>query len=133
MSEPTQFEEYNSKVDFDTLPEYTLKDLKHFDGIKNPKVYVLIRGIVFDVTSNEKLYAPGKSYHRLTGKDITRLLGFNRFELKIDEAEEGSLLATTWYADDLDDKQNAIIDQWIVFFKKRYNIVAKVDLKKEEW
>lgn len=123
MSEINEIEQFNEKVDFNLVPKYTLEELKQYDGIVNSKVFVSIKGIIFDVTINTNSYGPGKAYHKLTAKDVTRLLGFNRFDLTQEAGD--SRLNTTWYADDLDEKQLDIVDKWIVFFKKRYYIVGK--------
>lgn len=86
-----------------------------------------IRGYIYDVTSNEKNYGPGKAYHLLVGKDVSRLLGMNKLKLE----EENPLTAApgstdTWSTGDLTEKQNNTVDKWVVFFRKRYRIVGVV-------
>ncbi|ODV79833.1 cytochrome b5 [Suhomyces tanzawaensis NRRL Y-17324] len=119
MSELTEAEVYNQDVDIHTLPIYTRSQLADYDGIKDPHIYVAIRGYIYDVTANANSYGPGKGYHKLVGKDVSRLLGLNRLVLA--ETDEN-----TWNTDDFDDKQNQAVDNWVAFFRKRYRIIGVV-------
>lgn len=56
---------------------------------------------------------------------MSRLLGMNRLQLK-EEPESTLLQTSTWYTQDFDEKKNLIVDKWVLFFKKRYNIVGIV-------
>ncbi|CAK7896469.1 hypothetical protein CAAN1_03S03796 [[Candida] anglica] len=131
---PTEFELLNEKININTLPIYTRSQLALYNGVDNPKIYVAIRGYIYDVSNNTKNYGPGKGYHKLVGKDVSRLLGLNRLQLKVpDQKEQVSLSSppqglefTTWYTEDLNEKQNSIIDKWCIFFRKRYEIVGIV-------
>lgn len=120
MTETTEFDAYNSALDTKTLPIFTHLQLGQYNGTDRRQIYVGIRGYVYDVTENLKNYGPGKSYHRLVGKDVSRLLGLNR--LLLDE-ETGQ---NTWYTGDFDDSQNLIVDKWVGFFRKRYRIVGVI-------
>lgn len=124
--ELNEFEVYNSNIDIKTLPIYTRMQLAQYNGEYKREIYVGIRGYIYDVTSNSKSYGPGKSYHKLVGKDVSRLLGLNRLQLKPgdDKGDDPFLKDNTWYTGDLNDKQNEIVDKWILFFKKRYRIVG---------
>lgn len=44
------------------------------DGDREPVLWLCVLGHVFDVSAGHKFYAPGKDYHMLTGKDVTRIL-----------------------------------------------------------
>lgn len=123
--QPTEFEIHNNKIDINTLPIFTRSQLAIYNGVDNPNLYVAIRGYIYDVSANTKSYGPGKGYHKLVGKDVSRLLGLNRLQLK-EEPDNCSLQRTTWYTQDFDDKQNLIVDKWVIFFKKRYNIIGIV-------
>lgn len=124
---PTEFEIYNSQVSILTLPIFTRAQLAQYNGSTRSQYYVAIRGYIYDVSSNEKNYGPGKSYHRLVGKDVSRLLGMNKLKLE----EENPLTAApgtidTWSTEDLTEKQNNTVDKWVEFFRKRYRIVGVV-------
>lgn len=126
--ELNEFEVFNSNIDIKTLPIFTRMQLAQYDGELKPEIYVGIRGYIYDVTNNSKSYGPGKSYHKLVGKDVSRLLGLNKLQLKPGSDQGDSydpfLKDNTWYTGDLSEKQNQIVDKWILFFKKRYRIVG---------
>ncbi|EGW33057.1 uncharacterized protein SPAPADRAFT_60374 [Spathaspora passalidarum NRRL Y-27907] len=126
---PSEAQIYNNNIDRSTLPKYTRAELSKYNGSDDPKLYVAIRGTIYDVTANEANYGQGKAYHKLVAKDVSRLLGLNRLVLPAGQeptSGEEDLTLTTWYTGDLDDKQNGIIDNWIQFFEKRYHIVGVV-------
>lgn len=125
-AEKTEFEIFNEKIELTKLPLISRSQLSLYDGVQKPQLYVAIRGYVYDVTENSKNYGPGKSYNKLVGKDVTRLLGLNKLQLSGNEEDASDLKNTTWYSGDFDDKQNGIVDKWILFFRKRYRIVAVV-------
>lgn len=91
-------------------------ELAKADGIHSNKLYVAIKGTVFDVTRNGASYGPGKGYHIFTGKDASRALA------------KSSLRPTDAIArwEDLTDKEKKVLDDWYYFFSLRYNIVGKV-------
>ncbi|KAM0415032.1 hypothetical protein ACHAPD_006217 [Fusarium lateritium] len=80
------------------------------------KCYVAIKGKVYDVTGN-KAYLPGASYNVFAGKDASRALA------KSSTKQEDAL--PEWQ--DLDDKEKSVLNDWITFFSKRYNIVGVVE------
>ncbi|KAG8677233.1 hypothetical protein FPOAC1_003246 [Fusarium poae] len=80
------------------------------------KCYVAIKGKVYDVTGN-KAYLPGASYNVFAGKDASRALA------KSSTKQEDAL--PEWQ--DLDDKEKKVLNDWITFFSKRYNIVGVVE------
>mmetsp|Transcript_60481 Transcript_60481/g.142709 ORF Transcript_60481/g.142709 Transcript_60481/m.142709 type:complete len:218 (+) Transcript_60481:76-729(+) len=55
------------------LKEYTLEELRQYDG-SDPDLPILLalKGSVFDVTSGKKFYHPGKAYASFAGRDVTR-------------------------------------------------------------
>ncbi|MCJ1314126.1 hypothetical protein MMC25_007806 [Agyrium rufum] len=77
---------------------------------------VAIKGVVYDVTGN-KSYLEGGPYHLFAGKDASRALG------------KASLKAEDISGDysDLDEKEMKVLDEWVVFFSKRYNVLGKVE------
>lgn len=122
---PTEFELYNAGVHEWTLPLLTRGQLSKFNGVDRVHIYVAIKGLVYDVSENQKNYGFGNSYHKLVGKDVSRLLALNRLQLKPD-AEAGDLVASTWDTSDLTEKQQKALDGWEMYFRKRYKIVAAV-------
>ncbi|EPE27571.1 Cytochrome b5-like heme/steroid binding protein [Glarea lozoyensis ATCC 20868] len=78
--------------------------------------YVAIKGRVFDVSRN-KMYAPGGSYHVFAGHDASRALGMTSTK-----AED---VVPDWSP--LTDKEKSVLEDWFMFFSKRYNIVGMVE------
>lgn len=39
--------------------DFTLEELKEYDGVKNPRILMAVSGKVFDVTRGKKFYGPG--------------------------------------------------------------------------
>ncbi|KAF2755403.1 putative progesterone binding protein [Pseudovirgaria hyperparasitica] len=77
--------------------------------------YVAIKGKVYDV-SNKDAYGPGGQYHVFAGKDASRALA--KSSLKAEEA------VPQWQ--DLDDKEKTVLEEWVTFFSKRYNVMGVV-------
>lgn len=106
---------------------YTRLQLARFNGVDKSQLYVGIRGYIYDVSDNTKSYGPGKAYHKLVGKDLSRLLALNRLQLKLDEPDKDDKDVTnTWYTGDLTEKQISVLEKWVLFFKKRYRIVGVI-------
>lgn len=85
-------------------------------GVKNDKIYVAIKGTVFDVTRNKDSYGPDGGYHVFVGKDASRALAMSSLE-----PED----AVPKYKD-LPEADLKVLDDWYTFFKLRYNIVGSV-------
>ena len=102
------------------LPIMTYEELsQHRLG---PKVYVALKSKVFDVSSNE-VYKEGGGYHAFAGRDASVALAKMNFgEELMDPAK------THWSKKgEIDEKQMTILDEWVVFYEKRYKIVAKLE------
>lgn len=121
---PNEFEVFNNNINIKLLPIYTRSQLSLYNGIENPEVYVAIRGYIYDVTNNISNYGPGRPYHKLVGRDVSRLLGLNQLQLKPTGEPYTSEKNSTWYTDDFTEKENLIVDKWVLFFRKRYRIVG---------
>ncbi|KAI0406410.1 cytochrome b5 [Xylaria palmicola] len=104
----------------------TLEELAQANGKEGQKAYVAIKasyhvsfsrfpvettGKVYDVTGN-KMYQEGSSYHVFVGKDASRALG------KTSTKPEDVL--PEWQ--DLSEKEKGVLNDWVTFFSKRYNV-----------
>ncbi|MCJ1327480.1 hypothetical protein MMC10_004149 [Thelotrema lepadinum] len=90
------------------------EELSKCDGKESSRTYVAIKGTVFDVTGNES-YTTGP-YKVFAGKDASRALAMS--SVKPEDA------TSEW--EDLGDKEKKVLDEWTIFFSKRYNVVGKV-------
>ncbi|KAI1179230.1 cytochrome b5 [Nemania sp. FL0916] len=93
----------------------TLEDLAQANGKEGRKAYVAIKGKVYDVTGTQT-YQEGASYHVFVGKDASRALA--KMSTKPEDVQ------AEWK--DLNDKEKGVLNDWITFFSKRYNIVGVV-------
>lgn len=91
--------------------EFTAEQLKEFDGTDAGKpVYVAIKGIVFDVTSNRQQYTPPQGYSVFAGKDASKALG--KSSLKVEDCIAD-------YAE-LNEEELQTLNKWVDFFTKKY-------------
>lgn len=107
----------NPQLDPPQNKPFTLQELSSFDGSNPSKpIYVAIKGIVFDVSSKRDVYGPGGSYHVFAGKDGSKGLGLS--SLKVEDAipDYSSLKPT----------ELKVLDDWVSFFTKRYNIIGQI-------
>ena len=95
--------------------DYTLDQLRGFD---DDKIYVAIKGDIFDVTSKRDMYGPEGSYGIFAGRDASRCLGKMSLEA---EDLDGPI-------DDLTASEVDALDQWYTTFKdiKCYPVVGKL-------
>ncbi|KAK9388380.1 cytochrome b5-like heme/steroid binding domain-containing protein [Lipomyces mesembrius] len=98
----------------DTL--FTLAELRQYDGVQNPSIYVAVKGTVFDVTKNSKVYGPGGSYAVFAGKDGSR--GLAKSSLKPEHAVPDT--------EGLDEGEFTVLDDWFSYFSQRYNMMGKI-------
>lgn len=106
-----EIENSNRSVDIGKLPIFTRPELAAYNGIHKSQIYIAVKGFVYDVTGNDKNYGPGKSYHKLVGKDCSRLLGLGKLNLPEDS------VPNTWKYDDLTEKQQQSLENWAEFYK----------------
>ncbi|PWN32194.1 cytochrome b5 [Meira miltonrushii] len=112
MMEPTTHPTHPPKDD-----PFTAEELAQYNGSDESKpVYVCIKGNVFDVSPKREMYGPGKGYNVFAGKDASRGLGMS--SLKPEDAVSD-------YST-LDEKQMKVLDDWLAYYTKRYNIVGKL-------
>ncbi|PWN23856.1 cytochrome b5 [Microstroma glucosiphilum] len=112
MMQPTTSPTHPPKDD-----PFTSSELAQYDGSDDSKpVYVCIKGQIFDVSAKREMYLPGKGYHIFAGKDGSKGLGLS--SLKPEDA----------IADysELDEKHLKVLDDWVAYYTKRYNIVGRL-------
>lgn len=96
--------------------KFTPEQLAQYDGVKNEKIYLAIKGTVFDVTSKSKVYGPEGGYRVFVGKDASR--GLAKSSLKPEDAISDT--------EGLTEKELQVLDDWYSFFSQRYNIVGQL-------
>lgn len=93
------------------------EELAQCDGERNDCMWIAIKGTVFDVTANTKMYGPGKGYHAFVGKDASRALAKSSLDKSDTESTDIS---------NLTEKEMKTLDDWYKFFEKRYNVIGKL-------
>ncbi|KAI0811513.1 cytochrome b5-like heme/steroid binding domain-containing protein [Xylaria sp. FL0064] len=85
-------------------------------GSEGRKAYVAIKGKVYDVTGNKMYANPDGNYSVFAGKDASRALA------KTSTKPED--VSPEWR--DLSEKEQGVLNDWVTFFSKRYNVVGVV-------
>jgi len=120
--------------DPDTGIALTLEELAEYDGRELPgtngqaPLFLAVRGRIYDVTAGAPFYGPGRTYHKLVGKDATRAFCTGCLEPEcLISSVEG-----------LTDAQQIEADRWIELYEHhdKYKLVGRVrvpvDLSAEE-
>lgn len=96
--------------------------LRKYDGRSDPKVFIAIQGVVFDVTAGKGFYGPGGPYENFAGRDASRGLALNSFDPSVltPIAEPLDNLA------DLSAEEKESLDNWKSHFENKYKIVGSL-------
>ena len=101
----------------DFAKEFNLKvtELKKFNGVENKRIFIGVKGDLFDVTTSA-FYKPGGSYHIFAGHEASVCLAKGDLEGK--------------YLDQLDAQytpdEQATLDDWHFRFSDKYRKVGKI-------
>lgn len=108
-------------LDYRKLRTIDAKFLANFDGRhKGALILLSITGLVFNVSSGASHYQKGGGYNFLAGKDATVSFVTGCFEPKCFETQ-----ALGWDAVDAEGARS--INDWLVSYKEKYPIYAKLD------
>lgn len=88
--------------------DFTLAQLRDFDGQDDKKIYISLKHEVFDVSSAKHMYGPDGGYHCFAGREASRAMG----KLSFDEVD----LANPDYSD-LSPFEKSTLNDWIEKFK----------------
>lgn len=99
--------------------DFTVEQLRDFDGVKNDKIFIAMKGEVFDVTRARDFYGPESTYHCFAGRDASRAMA----KLSFDEED-----LSNQNLDDLGIFEKDVLQNWYDKFKyaKQYPIVGKL-------
>ncbi|XP_051476001.1 membrane-associated progesterone receptor component 2 [Apus apus] len=99
--------------------DFSLEQLREFDGARDPRILLAVNGKVFDVTKGSKFYGPEGPYGIFAGRDASR--GLATFCLDKDALRDE-------YDDlsDLNAVQMESVREWEMQFKEKYDYVGRL-------
>ena len=99
--------------------DFTVEQLREFDGTNDKAIYIGLKGEVFDVSAAANFYGVGQSYSCFAGREASRAMA----RLSFEEEDLGSLKI-----DDLGPFEKSSLDDWYQKFKyfKCYPVVGRV-------
>jgi membrane-associated progesterone receptor component len=105
--------------------DFTIEQLREFDGKSNEKIFIALKGEVYDVTNAADYYGPEGTYNCFAGRDCSRAMA----KLSFEEAELGNPRI-----DDLGPFERDVLEQWVEKFKyvKHYPVVGKISNPKRD-
>ncbi|XBW35844.1 hypothetical protein QEN19_001416 [Hanseniaspora menglaensis] len=112
----------NGNSDSVLLKDFTPRELSNFDGHLDPKIYIAIKGSVFDCSLGRQFYGPSGPYSNFAGHDASRGLATNSFDIEVikDIDDEIDNL------EGLSEQQIEALNGWYEHFKRKYVYVGNL-------
>lgn len=105
--------------------DFTPRELVKYDGKQDGgkgRIYLAVKGRVFDVTSGRGFYGPDGPYGNFAGHDASRGLAFNSF----DENVLTGLDDPIDRLEDLTEEQRQSLDEWFERFSNKYQHIGNL-------
>lgn len=119
-SNPLQEEEKDETI---LAGKFTPHSLAKYNGSDSPRIFIAVKGRVFDVTQGATFYGPGGPYANFAGRDASRGLALNSFE-------ESCLTPLSEPIDllkDLSKEEKESLDNWEDHFESKYKVVGTLE------
>jgi len=99
--------------------DFTLEELKEYNGVDNPHVLIAVNGKVFDVTRGKNFYGPDGPYSIFAGRDASR--GLATFSI-----DQSAIRDTYDDLSDMNTLQMESVIEWELQFVEKYDEVGKL-------
>lgn len=100
--------------------KFTPISLEKYNGSDDSKIFIAVRNRVFNVTMGAAFYGPGGPYENFAGRDASRGLAKNSFDLDcltpVDQPIDR--------LDDLTSDELESLDSWEEHFENKYPVVG---------
>lgn len=116
-SNPLELQEKDETV---LSGKFTPHTLAKYNGTDDPRIFIAVKGRVFDVLQGATFYGPGGPYANFAGRDASRGLALNSFE-------ESCLTALDEPLDKLQDlskEEQDSLENWEEHFENKYKVVG---------
>jgi membrane-associated progesterone receptor component len=107
--------EENKKIE--EIKVFTKEELSNYDGIKESKIYISLKGKIYDVTEKKEMYSKGGELEKYAGKDVTYSLAKNILECEDVE----------YKIEDFNEKETKAMNGWENYYQGKYKIVGILD------
>lgn len=107
---------------------FTPRTLSKFNGHDDEKIFISVKGTVFDCSAGRQFYGPSGPYSNFAGHDASRGLALNSFDMETVREWDQPI-------DDLSDlksEEQEALDGWEEHFKKKYPVVGKLVPQEEQ-
>ncbi|EGV64185.1 Dihydrodipicolinate synthase [Yamadazyma tenuis] len=108
--------------------KFTPKTLCKYNGSDDPKIFMAVKGRVFDVSQGATFYGPGGPYENFAGRDASRGLAKNSFELELLTPLDQPLDTL----EDLTPEERESLDSWEEHFENKYKIIGTLHGENEK-
>ncbi|AGO09884.1 AaceriAAL106Wp [[Ashbya] aceris (nom. inval.)] len=96
------------------------RTLYKFNGHDDEKIFIAVKGKVYDCTAGRQFYGPSGPYSNFAGHDASRGLATNSFELDAVKHWDQPVDDLS----DLSEQQLEALDGWAAHFEKKYPCIG---------
>lgn len=98
------------------------RTLYKYNGHDHEKIFIAVKGKVYDCTQGRQFYGPSGPYTNFAGHDASRGLALNSFELNLLKHWDQPMDNLS----DLTPEQQSALDGWVSHFEKKYPRIGEL-------